>query len=69
MMGSPPEADPDGGTPARLKADGTVWFAGGTWNDQYVMRISVINWSTREPDVDAAVSATRRALAASRAAG
>jgi hypothetical protein len=32
------------------------------------MRISVINWSTREPDVDRTVEAIRSALAASRAA-
>jgi glutamate/tyrosine decarboxylase-like PLP-dependent enzyme len=53
---------------ARLQADGTAWFAGGTWRGHGVMRISVINWWTREVDVDLSLSAIRRALAASRAA-
>jgi glutamate/tyrosine decarboxylase-like PLP-dependent enzyme len=54
---------------ARLQADGTAWFGGGTWHGQQVMRISVINWWTREPDVDRSLDAIRRSLAASRAAG
>jgi glutamate/tyrosine decarboxylase-like PLP-dependent enzyme len=47
---------------ARLQADGTAWFGGGTWQGRHVMRISVINWATREPDVDVGLDAIRRAL-------
>ena len=54
---------------ARLQADGTAWFGGGTWRDQWVMRISVINWWTRDHDVERSLEAIRRALAASRAPG
>ena len=54
---------------ARVQADGTAWLAGGTWNGRHVMRISVINWLTREPDVDLSIEAIRRALRDSRAAG
>ena len=53
----------------RVQADGTAWFGGGTWQGRGVMRISVINWWTRDHDVDLAVDALRRALAESRAAG
>ena len=52
---------------ARVQADGTAWLAGATWNGRHVMRISVINWWTREGDIDASVDAVRRALAAARA--
>jgi glutamate/tyrosine decarboxylase-like PLP-dependent enzyme len=54
---------------ARVQADGTAWLGGANWFDQHVMRVSVINWSTREDDVDRSVAAVRRALDASRAAG
>ena len=54
---------------ARIQADGTAFLGGATWFGRQVMRISVINWSTREDDVDRSVAAVRRALDASRAAG
>jgi glutamate/tyrosine decarboxylase-like PLP-dependent enzyme len=54
---------------ARLQADGTAWFAGGQWRGQTVMRISVINWWTRDTDIDRSLEAIRRALAASRSTG
>ena len=50
----------------RLQEDGTAWFGGGTWHGKAVMRISVINWATREDDVDRSVGAIRRCLAISR---
>ena len=53
----------------RVQADGTAWFGGGKWQGRGVMRISVINWWTRDSDVDLALDALRRALAESRAAG
>ncbi len=54
---------------ARLQADGTAWFGGGSWLGRGVMRISVINWWTRDHDVELAIDAIRRSLAASRADG
>jgi threonine aldolase len=54
---------------ARLQADGTAWFGGGMWQGRGVMRISVINWWTREGDVERSVDAIRRALAESRRDG
>ncbi len=53
---------------ARLQADGTAWFGGGTWMGRWVMRISVISWWTREGDVDRSLEAIRRSLASSRTA-
>jgi glutamate/tyrosine decarboxylase-like PLP-dependent enzyme len=53
---------------ARLQAGGTAWFGGGGWQGRHVMRISVINWSTRAADVDRSLEAIRRALRDSRAA-
>jgi glutamate/tyrosine decarboxylase-like PLP-dependent enzyme len=50
----------------RLQEDGTAWFGGGTWHGKAVVRISVINWWTREDDVDRSVEAIRRCLASSR---
>ena len=50
----------------RLQEDGTAWFGGGTWHGKAVMRISVINWWTREADVDRSLDAIRRCLASSR---
>ncbi len=54
---------------ARLQADGTAWFGGGTWHGRAVMRISVSNWWTRADDVDRSLDAIRRCLADSRRAG
>jgi glutamate/tyrosine decarboxylase-like PLP-dependent enzyme len=54
---------------ARLQADGTAWFGGGTWHGKAVMRISVISWWTRAEDVDRSLDAIRRCLADSRQAG
>jgi len=54
---------------ARLQADGTAWFGGGTWHGRAVMRISVSNWWTRADDVDRSLDAIRRCLAESRRAG
>ncbi|WP_338675214.1 pyridoxal-dependent decarboxylase [Streptomyces sp. SCSIO 30461] len=48
-----------------LLADGTVWISGSTWHGRRVMRISVSNWSTTDDDVDRALDAIRRAVAAS----
>ncbi len=45
-------------------AEGAVWLSGSTWRGRAVLRASVSNWSTTPEDVDAAVSAVRRAVAA-----
>ena len=45
---------------ARIQADGTAFLGGATWFGKQVMRVSVINWSTREGDIDRSVAAVRR---------
>jgi glutamate/tyrosine decarboxylase-like PLP-dependent enzyme len=49
---------------ARVQREGTCWMAGSRWHDVDVMRISVSNWSTQEPDIDRSAEAI---LAAARA--
>ncbi len=48
----------------RVQDDGTCWLSGTTWHGRAAMRISVINWSTTEADIDrsaaAIVAASRR---------
>mgnify|MGYP003408235564 CR=1 FL=1 len=46
----------------RVQREGTCWMSGTTWRGQAAMRISVINWSTDEADVDASATAILRAL-------
>ncbi len=62
-------APADGGDPdawtreivRRVQDDGTCWLAGTTWHDKAAMRISVINWSTTEADIDRSAAAILRA--------
>ena len=42
---------------ARVQSDGTCWLAGTTWHGIAAMRISIVNWSTTEEDVDRSVAA------------
>jgi glutamate/tyrosine decarboxylase-like PLP-dependent enzyme len=42
---------------ARVQSDGTCWLAGTTWHGMAAMRISIVNWSTTEEDVDRSVAA------------
>ncbi len=42
---------------ARVQADGTCWLGGTTWQGKAAMRISVINWSTTEADIDRSAAA------------
>lgn len=49
---------------ARIIADGLVWMSGSRWQGRDVLRISVSNWTTDNGDVEAAVRAVRKALAA-----
>ncbi|HET7169665.1 MAG TPA: pyridoxal-dependent decarboxylase [Candidatus Limnocylindrales bacterium] len=41
----------------RVQADGTCWLGGTTWHGLAAMRISVINWSTTEADIDRSAEA------------
>ena len=66
---APDDGDSDARTRevvARVQADGTCWLAGTTWHGKAAMRISIVNWSTTEADVDRSVAAI---LAAARGAG
>ncbi|MBP1234902.1 glutamate/tyrosine decarboxylase-like PLP-dependent enzyme [Arthrobacter sp. PvP102] len=51
---------------ARIIEDGLVWMSGSRWQGRDVLRISVSNWTTDDADVEAAVDAVRKALAAVR---
>ena len=66
---APDDGDSDARTRevvARVQADGTCWLAGTTWHGKAAMRISIVNWSTTESDVDRSVAAI---LAAARSEG
>jgi len=46
-----------------VQRDGTCWLGGTTWNDEYVLRVSVSNWATTDEDIDrsaAAIAAAAR---------
>ncbi len=45
---------------AAIQADGTAFVSGTTWRDHRLMRISVSDWATDEPDVDRTVAAMLR---------
>lgn len=51
---------------ARIIEDGLVWMSGSRWQGRDVLRISVSNWTTDDADVETAVEAVRKALAAVR---
>jgi glutamate/tyrosine decarboxylase-like PLP-dependent enzyme len=62
-----PGADADAFTReviARVQADGTCWLGGARWKGAEVMRISIVNWSTTEADVDRSAEAILRCAAA-----
>jgi len=46
----------------RIQRDGTCWLGGTTWKGAAAMRVSVINWSTTEADVDRSAEAILRCL-------
>ena len=52
-----------------VQDDGTCWLGGTVWHDIAAMRISVINWSTTEADIDrsaaAIIAAARQPIAGS----
>jgi glutamate/tyrosine decarboxylase-like PLP-dependent enzyme len=45
---------------AAIQRDGTCWCGSTVWQGRTAMRISVINWSTTDADVDASVEAIMR---------
>ena len=47
---------------ARVQADGTCWLAGTTWHGVAAMRISIVNWSTTEEDIDRSLAAILAAV-------
>jgi glutamate/tyrosine decarboxylase-like PLP-dependent enzyme len=51
----------------RVQREGTCWLAGTTWRDRRAMRISVVNWSTTEEDVDRSAAAIIAAVRAEEA--
>jgi glutamate/tyrosine decarboxylase-like PLP-dependent enzyme len=63
---------PDGGdtgartreTIRRVQDDGTCWLSGTTWHGMAAMRISIVNWSTTDEDVDRSLEAILRAARA-----
>jgi glutamate/tyrosine decarboxylase-like PLP-dependent enzyme len=46
-----------------VQASGECWMSGTTWRGRAAMRISVVNWQTREADVDRSMAAVEAALA------
>ena len=45
------------GVISRVQADGTCWLSGTTWHGMAAMRISIVNWSTTEEDIDRSLAA------------
>ena len=45
----------------RVQDDGTRWLSGTTWHGMAAMRISVVNWSTTDDDIDRSLAAILRA--------
>ena len=45
----------------RVQDDGTCWLAGTTWHGMAAMRISIVNWSTTDEDIDRSAAAILRA--------
>jgi glutamate/tyrosine decarboxylase-like PLP-dependent enzyme len=48
----------------RVQDDGTCWLSGTTWHGMAAMRISIVNWSTTDDDVDRSLAAIVRAARA-----
>ena len=54
---------------ARVQEDGTCWLGGSTWHGDTVMRLSFVNWSTGEADVERSAAAIRRCFQTEVSAG
>ena len=48
----------------RVQEDGTCWLGGTTWHGMAAMRISIVNWSTTDEDIDRSAAAILRAAGA-----
>jgi glutamate/tyrosine decarboxylase-like PLP-dependent enzyme len=48
----------------RVQEDGTCWLAGTIWHGMAAIRISIVNWSTTDEDIDRSAAAILRAAAA-----
>ena len=46
---------------AAVQRDGTCWLGGTTWDESYVLRVSISNWSTTDEDIDRSADAIARA--------
>ena len=46
---------------AAVQRDGTCWLGGTTWDENYVLRVSISNWSTTDEDIDRSADAIARA--------
>jgi glutamate/tyrosine decarboxylase-like PLP-dependent enzyme len=46
----------------RVQDDGTCWLSGTTWHDIAAMRISLVNWSTTDGDIERSAKAILKAL-------
>ncbi|MDT5098640.1 MAG: hypothetical protein QOC76_2377 [Mycobacterium sp.] len=49
---------------AAVQRDGVCWLGGTTWNNRYLLRVSVSNWATTDVDIDRSADAIARAAAA-----
>ena len=49
---------------AAIQRDGTCWLGGTTWNGEYVVRVSISNWTTTDEDVDRSAAAIAAAVTA-----
>jgi glutamate/tyrosine decarboxylase-like PLP-dependent enzyme len=43
-----------------IERDGICWLGGMTWQDQCVLRVPIVNWSTTDNDVDRSADAIAR---------
>jgi glutamate/tyrosine decarboxylase-like PLP-dependent enzyme len=46
----------------RVQDDGTCWLSGTTWHGMAAMRISLVNWSTTEDDIELSAEAILKAF-------
>ena len=47
---------------AAINATGEAFFGGVEWKGRRAMRVSVVNWRTRDADVARTIAAARRVL-------
>jgi hypothetical protein len=48
---------------AGIQRDGTCWCGGTVWQGRVAMRVSIINWSTTDEDVEESIAAIVRVAA------